>query len=383
MSQRNFSLPKLVSNANITAQSAAQLFAGFVSRSPLWFDSNSGVVSVNTQSRRLGCMIYILGQVDRGRKVESLLLSPPTEELDELKKNINNNGFDSGHLTEKKSSTKHYVDTAITLHFLVRQGSVFNLTGRGLFLFQAVRPDIAYPYPLTNPSKTFFFHSLLAADYFGLSAIARLLLEGETQPISIQREYQTQLLDVLGDAASSLTSTRLPGLAKDRIISIRNWKKPESYAKHLVSAKLNWLADLGILECISDNTIALKREHRYWLEYLKKTPTPTDSHLLALTLSYSSAIHRGETYSTAEDICSALSEAFNRLVRDPTMAKIRCSDFLLFLLCFHTPLLLHLIEKKQNLIAATTVECNDHLYKIHFASRPTQSFIIRYGKKSP
>ena len=381
--QRNFSLPKLVSRMNVTAQIASELFNGFVSQSPLWFDSHSGVVSVNTQSRRLGCMIYILGHVAGGRKIESLLLSPSTEELVELKKNINSNGFDSGHLTSKSSSVKHYLDTAMALHLLVRQGSVFNLTGRGLFLLQAVRPNTGYPYPLTSPSKTFFFHSLLATDYFGLSAIARLLLDGERQAISIQRDYKNQLLHVLGDASSRSTSTRFTRLAKDRIISIRNWKKPESYAEHLVSAKLHWLADLGILESVpSANTIlAARKEHMDWLADLTDTTTPTDSHLLALTLNYSSTIQKGEMFSNAANICSTLSEAFNRLVRDPTLAKIRCSDFLIFLLCFHTPLLLSLIEKKQRLIPTTTVECNNHLYKIHFASRPTQSFIIRYEKK--
>lgn len=377
-------MPELVSSVNVTAESVAELFAGFVSRSPLWFDSNSGVVSVNTQSRRLGCIIYILGQIARGRKVESVLLSPSSEELDELKKNINSNGFHSGHVTPKASSVKHYVDIAMSLRLLVRQGAIFNLTGRGLFLLEAVRPDIVHPYPLTSPSKTFFFHSLLSTDYFGLSAIACLLLQGETQPTSIQHKYQTQLLHVLGEVSLRSTSTRLTRLAKDRVISIQNWKKPDSYAEHLVSAKLNWLADLGIL-VPSANTI--KREHRGLLEDLTKTPQPSDSHLLALTLNYSSTIRRKEAFSAAEDmedmedVCMALGQVFERLVREPTLPKIRCSDFLLFLLCFHTPLLLRLVKQKQHLIPATTVECHHHCYQIHFSSRPTQSFIVRHDKK--
>lgn len=374
---------KGVADVNVTAHLASELFTGFVSPSPLWFDSNCGVVSVSTQSRRLGCIIYILGQVAEGRKIESLLLSPSTEELADLKRNLNSNGFDSGHLTRNASSVKHYLDAAIELRFLVRQGSVFNLTGRGLFLLEAVRPDTAHPYPLTSSSKAFFFHSLLATDYFGLSAIARSLLQGKARPISIQREYQTQLLSVLGDAASSSASTRFTRLVKDRIIAIRNWKNPTSYAEHLVSAKLNWLADLDILEAApSANTgLGAKKEHRDWLEEFTKTTVPTESHLLAFSLNYCSAVGKGEPASAVNDICSALGGAFERLVLEPTLAKIRCSDFLLFLLCFHTPLLLMFVKKKQRLTPATTVECGNHLYKIQFASRPTQSFIVRQRKE--
>lgn len=328
-------------------------------------------------------MIYILGQVARGRKIESLLLTPSTGELAELKQNIRDGGFDSGYLTSSSSSVRHYLDTAIEFHLLVRQGAIFNLTGRGLFLLQAVRPDTVRPYPFTGASKTFFFYVLLATDYFGLSAIIRLLLDGNRRPISIQREYRDELLNVLGDAVSSSTSARLTRLAKDRIIAIRNWKKPESYSEHLVSAKLNWLADLGILESVpsSDSNLIAKEEHRDWLEGLKQTATPTDSHLLALTLNYCLAIQREEEFSNTEDRCVVLDRAFERLAPETPLAKIRCSDFLLFLLCFHAPLLLCLAKKNQRLISATTMECHHHCYQIHFASRSTQSFIIRHVKK--
>lgn len=381
--QESFFERKGIADVNVTAERAAEFFGGFVSQSPLSLDSNCGVMSVNTQSRRLGCIIYILGQVAHGRKIESLLFSPSTQELDELKKNITGNGFYSGYLTSKTSSVKHYLETAVALHFLVRQGSVFNLTGRGLFFLQAVRPEVAHPYPLTGPSKTFFFHSLLSIDYFGLSAIARLLLDGNRSIISMQREYQTQLLQVLGDASSNSTNTRLTRLAKDRMISIRNWNNPESYSEHLVSAKLNWLADLGILESVPSvgANLAAKKEHRDWLNEFVNTATPTDSHLLAFTLNYCLRIQNEGMFSTAKDICLALNEAFERLVRAPALAKIRCSDFLLFLLCFHTPSLLYLLKKKRKLFPASTVECEHYRYQIHFASRPTQSFIIRHGMK--
>jgi hypothetical protein len=364
--------------SKITSEAVAHLFAGLVTRSHLWFDASSGVISVNTQARRLGCFIYLLGQVARGKRIESLLLSLSSQDVAALKRNIDDGGFTSGYLTTKSSSVKHYLDAAVELRLLAKQGSVFSLTGRGRFLVEAVRPDLEVPYPLAIEARVFFLYTLLETDYFGALAIVRSVLQGKRKLSAIQQEHRSELLRLLGDVSQRAGNERLHRLAQDRIILIRNWKKPELYSEHLVAAKVNWLADLGILENAPfiKSDIVINKEHEQWLSSFYEAVAPTESDLLAFILSFCTAIGLGAHSSGERLICGALDSAFARLASKGSLKKIRCNDFILFLLCFNASMLIAYIDQNKKLIEGSTLQCGDLVYRFHIAARPTQSYII-------
>jgi len=361
-----------------SAKQVAELFGGLVSTSPIWFDSASGVVSVNTQARRLGCLIFLIGQVAHGRKIQSLLFSLPVHELTDLKQNLTDNGYTSGYLTKKASSIEHYLNAAVEFRLLAKQGSMFSLTNRGQFLTDAVRPDCGHPYPLNQQAKTFFLNVLLRADYFGLAAVVSSLLQGARRLIQIQREHQSQLLCLFNGAARSSADSRLHRMAQDRIINIRNWKKPESYSEHLVSAKLNWLIDLGIVKDISNSTseLVLGQEHEQWLNDFCKIAIPTEAHIAAYTLNYAMVSTPLEARDDEPSICTLLDSAFLRLAHRGTLVKVRCTDVILFLLCFHAHALSRRLRVQEPLFPESVIECNGKSYKLTLASRPTQSFIV-------
>src|SRR5688572_20297293 len=106
------------------------VFGSLISNAPIRFDHVAGIVSVNTQARRLGCLTFLAGKVAKGRKIESLLLSMPAQEIAALNDNFRLNGHLSGQLTNKASSIEHYLDAAIQLHLLAKQGAIFALTNR-------------------------------------------------------------------------------------------------------------------------------------------------------------------------------------------------------------------------------------------------------------
>ncbi len=363
-----------------TAHAVAACLDGFTSEAPAWFDSAGGVVSVNTQARRLGCLVYLLGQVARGRKIESVLVSLSADELDRLRQNIFACGLASGHLTPNQSSVKHYLDAAVELHLLVRQGAVFSLTTRGQFLLEAVRPDVSLPYPLKPATKVFFLNTLLLNDYFGTAAIARSILAGASRLATVQREHHSQLLHALGEASRRSANTRFGRVVQDRMISIRSWKRPQSYAEHLVAAKLNWLADLGVLHLApgANSDISIAGEHRTWLEALSGSVSPTDAQIVALTIDYSLATHAEDALSAQAETCAMLSDAFQRLSTNGGLEKIRCADLLLLALCEHAPMLAKLIEDGKPLFPNSALACGKYVYSPQFASRPTQSFIVRH-----
>src|SRR5689334_18182974 len=116
---------------SVSDQHITQLFGEVVSRSPLWFNAGTGVLSVNTQARRLGCLLFLLGQVSRGRKLHSVLLRQAPDELKALAHNLEVNEYASGQLTAKASSIQHYLDAAHELHLLAKQGAMYTLTSRG------------------------------------------------------------------------------------------------------------------------------------------------------------------------------------------------------------------------------------------------------------
>jgi hypothetical protein len=373
----------MISEASgFTNELIGKVFGSFVTQSAIRFDANAGVISVNTQARRLGCFVYLIGQIADHKNIESLLLSLPSDGLAMLKENLVANGLRSGYLTDKQSSIKHYLDAAIELHLLVRQGAVFRLTSRGRFLVDAARPNFVSPYPLNVAAKTFFFYTILESDYFGIAAVIRSLLAGKRRVATIQREHRDQLLGVLSEVVERSRDSRFNRVLQDRILLIRNWKKPESYAEHLVSAKLNWLADLGVLQGVPLSTaeVLVSKPHEDWAINLMKAVVPTDTHLLACTLRYSAVIN-AESPTENTDFCAALDMAFDRLAGPSALRKIRSIDFLLFLLCYHSNLLLNLTKTARELPLAKTIRCRERSYETHFASRSTQSFIIGRSRK--
>jgi hypothetical protein len=365
-----------------TNEFIGKVFGSFVTQSPIRFNTNAGVISVNTQARRLGCFIYLIGQIADHKNIESLLLSLPSNGLAMLKENLVANGLRSGYLTGKQSSIKHYLDAAIELHLLVRQGAVLRLTSRGRFLVDAIRPNFESPYPMDAAAKIFFFYTILESDYFGITAVIRSLLTGKRRVATIQREHRDQLLGVLCEVIERSRDSRFNRVIQDRILSIRNWKKPESYAEHLVSAKLNWLADLGVLEGVPLSTaeVLVSKPHEAWAINLMSPSVPTDAQLLGYTLSYG-AVMNVRSPSENSDLCAALDMAFDRLAGSSPLKKIRTIDFLLVLLCFYSDLLMSLTEKARELVVAKTIRCRERSYETHLASRSTQSFIIGKSRK--
>lgn len=361
----------------LSPEAVEETFRGFVTSTPIWFDTSSGVLSVNTQARRLGIFVYLVGQISNKRSIESLLLSLPAEDLAAVKSNLGNSKFKSGHLTARPSSVNHYLQAVIDLGLVVRQGAVLRLTSRGQFLLTAVSANAHAPYPLARSTKIFFLFTILQNDYFGIAAIVRSLIKGATQLAAIQRDHQAQLLHLLSDVTERSENARLSRLLQDRSLSIRNWTKPESYSEHLVSAKLNWLADLGVLDMGHSlkSKIVINSEHEAWMKALAEPAVPTDTHLLTLILKYSFATLTNQPDMNS-DVCNALDAAFERLAGDVALQKIRCNDFLLFLLCSYSNLLAQLVAKRTPVFPRPIIECTRNTYKAHFASRSTQSFIV-------
>ena len=359
---------------NIDASTTAVLFGGLVSNAPIWLEKHAGIISVNTQARRLGCLIFLQGEVASGRKIESLLLSMPASAIAGLNENIRENGYNSGQLS-KDSSVGHYLETAIQLRLLAKQGAVFSLTNKGRFLTDVIQPNCAKPYPLADSVQIFFLDLLLRTDFLGVMTVLRLLLSDVNTLTELQEKYREELLHHLDRVVRNTIDSRLRRVAQDRLLTIRSWRKPESYAEHLVPAKLNWLIDLGIVCPNSRQRYQVTAKHRQWIENAAGITVPTEADLVAFTMRYALTFCQVARIPSA-DACFLLNSAFAQLATGTTLMKVRCADLLMYLLCFHANALLEHNATSMPLFPGPTVECAGKTYRFTLGSRPTQSYVV-------
>jgi hypothetical protein len=367
---------------SIEATHVSKLFGNLTSNAAIHFDHVAGIVSVNTQARRLGCLTFLTGKVARGKKIESLLLSMPSQEIAALNDNLIRNGHLSGQLTAKASSVAHYLDAAIQLRLLTKQGAIFELTNRGKFLSDVVPVNPAEPYPLPESAKIYFLDTILRFDFIGVVAVIGLLLRDVDNLSALQGLYRDELLAVLDRIARVSNDSRLRRIAQDRVIAIRNWRKPESYAEHLVPAQLNWLIDLGIVQYSSPQRYIIDLQHRSWLKEAVQNVLPSEADIVGFVLSYS-RIFAAEDVEPQENPCALLDLAFGRIAQPGMLVKVRCADLVLYLCCFHFRSLLKCVIDEEKLFTEPIVDCEDRNYRFTFASRSTQSFVVctRKGKR--
>ena len=366
-------------NVQITASDVEMLLGKLAASASFLNSRSTGILSVNTQARRLGCITYMVGLVSSGRKVRSLLMSPSSSDVADLKRNIQEHGFTAGFLTTAQSSFRHYADAALKLNLLIQQGEVFELTPRGRFLATAVKPEWRRPYPLAPETKVFLLHSILASDYLGTAAILRSLLRDGMTSNDIKKDHQSQLESVLQEVTRTSSNTPLQRTARDRLLSLRDWKNPASYCEHLVSAKLNWLTDLGIVHLQSSPAVPLSvtETHRPWLAKWTTTVAPNDAHLLALLLSYAQVVVPTTAAASSDTLHSALEITFARLAPASGLPKIRFTDFVLFLACFHPHLVTQWIGSGEMLFPESRFVRGGATYTVQGAARSTQSYVLR------
>lgn len=363
----------------IDAGAVAATFGSLSSSACIWIPGAVGVVSVNSQARRLGCLMHLLGLISKGLNVEPVLFALPSAEMADLHANLADQGVRTGFLGPGRSSVRHYIDAAKRLHLLTQQGTILRLTVRGHFLLEATQPDWRRPYPLAPEAKVFFLHSLLGCDYYGTAALLRLLVQEVLSVSEIKKHYHSELKEVLQAATQSASNTCFYSSRRDRLISVRNWKKSTSYSDHLVSAKVNWLADLGIVSLSTSGRtqVACAAEHEELVKDWAATAEPSEIHLLVLLLRYSQTVAQSAEPRATENLCSALETAFSRLSSKGPLAKIRLRDFILFLTCCCPRTLLQMIADGEPLFQKSTLDCGDGSYSLHEAARATQAYIVR------
>ena len=104
---------------------------------------------------------------------------------------------------------------------------------------------------------------------------------------------------------------------------------------------------------------------------------PNDAHLLALLLSYAQIVVPTTAAASSETLHSALEAAFARLAPASRLAKLRFTDFVLMLACFHPQLVTQWIRNRETLFPESRFARGGATYTVQGAARSTQSYVLR------
>ncbi len=352
------------------------------------------IVSVNTQARRFGPLLYLLARVQEGTKTEALLASLPARDLETLKSNMRGHGRMSGELTKtkRKSSVRHYLDFGREVGLLAKQGAVYSLTAYGRLCVQVCRSaSSTHLYPLTQSTLVLMLIFLLRVDLIGLQALARILVNGQSSLGDARESYQQTLVRLLLDLRKAPIDMRAKRNARDRLVSVQNWKNPVKYSEHLATARMYWLVELGIVEMSSSGSNHIfvpSVDHRHWLEALSTIGMPSSAALNRLVFQYrgqlASSSPTNATGSTCGNavLCEALDSLFDLMSVGAGLQKVRADLAALFLMSVQYHVLESASDMTPDLLETNNgLVCGKWIYTHHRGSRSTQSYLIRQTNK--
>ncbi|HUU00981.1 MAG TPA: hypothetical protein VM425_06035 [Myxococcota bacterium] len=347
-----------------------------------------GALSVNTQARRFGPLLYLLQRVAEGKRTEALLTSLPRKDLVALTANMRQYVGTSGELKEKPSSVRHYLDLAREIGFLARQGGFFSLTTFGKLLTTMCGSNILQPYPLGDAVCIFVLVLLLRVDFIGLRSLAAILDQGTCSLVEARKKYYKSLIDSLSHLSEAARSEKVRRAARDRIIALKSWRKPDKYCEHLVSARVYWFSELNLIDliqCRGQVIISPNESGARWFRSFTVFPVPNSESVARLALLY------GEAVVTAADGVSCLSEErssnglcgcllglFEAVTDDFGVQKVRSDVVAMYLLSGGLGILKTAPDARAVSLAKTNeLHCGTWKYTLHTGSRSTQSYLVK------
>lgn len=366
--------------------SLAEVLSQLLPRGGLRFGKLSGVLSVNTQARRLGVLLFVLERIQSGKRLARVLSSVDADELKALKDNCVANGALSGYPTASRSSVEHYLELARDLHLVASQGSFYSLTLSGRLAVALAAPVGLEPYPLAKVIRRFFLQHLLAHDFFGMASVFRPIVDGVRTIAEMRARHRDDLDTRLTRIVEASPDPRRRRQARDRLLAIASWKKPHTYAEHMVVPRLHWLADLGLLQLKGASRsveVAIARPQIAWFRRAEEISFPSWKDVCGLLDEYERSL--GGRPRPAEqaspdlgDPCAALERLFRQVSRSRGLQKIRADVASAFFLSSGTEALEYLRSRNETLLDGKGERlCGAWKYSCHMAARATQAFVLR------
>jgi len=341
-------------------------------------------LSPNTQTRRLGIVCVLLDGVRRGKRLRATAESWLQDLSDTIGMNLERSPIRSGNVSMARSSSGHYFALCKQLNLVIERGSVLTPTRAGKRLLSHYWSG-SQPYPLRAETATALLYALLCNDFFGLKTIIRALRRGRDTVDAIRAHFQSELIDVLAEGRC----TKVPAYRRaveDRRKVVSNWKKPEKYAEHGVTARLNWLADVGLVRCDLE---AVPRTYRICplrtdvASLVDAVKYPTRRAILDQLCTFRFTLKDPQADLTSKDVDELLRDclearAFETDRPHKIRKKVLTEDLILEVLIGYPHLLRKLAASNVRLVDRLNGFCTHHWrYDVVVASRSSQCYVLR------
>jgi hypothetical protein len=216
--------------------------------------------NVHTTARQLATcsqIVSLLGSSQMPRKLIRELLTKWSLEQ-ELKnndyKNIKGKITDNGKET---STLRYYLELTGSLGLTSHFNNFFSNTNISyvfLHFLKEKNPDSSFNLDISE--KVFYLFQLFYIDADGILLTLTTLKEAEKKSQSELQKKCKEVLNrrLLAKQEMAPPITKITISEKYRIINFV-WKKPEKYAEHIISPRLEWLSSLGLVNILRSGTI--------------------------------------------------------------------------------------------------------------------------------
>lgn len=353
------------------------------------------LVNLHTTIRCLSINSQIIRIIGLKNLPDSILKNIAINWSFELEKESNVYRERNGKLTENGKPTtsfKHYLTLTKELGLSQRANNIYRITRTGKILYLLLIDKNPFQFELSSYEKLFYLITLFQYDADGILVLLKIILENER--ILSQKQIQEMFVDKLKERLllkqkSSDLKTKHLLLEKHKKIEF-TWKKPEKYAEHIIAPRIDWLADLDILNIERSGGSNLYKVSSYGEEAYSNLPNLLDNRtkdineewirtslMKCLTNNYSNRIYwdeiaKDQKVASIDELLELASKEFGSV--GSKRISFHTSFIYIAILLFVKSRIV--IEKKEfEEFLLSKVRIKDKIYSVHLAARQNEEYI--------
>lgn len=301
----------------------------------------------------------------------------------------------NGKLTENGKPTtsfKHYLTLTKELGLSQKANNIYRITRIGKILYLLLIDKNHFQFELSAYEKLFYLITLFLYDADGILILLKIIWENEKN--LSQKQIQKVFVDNLKERLllkqkSSDIKTKHLLLEKHKKIEY-TWQNPEKYSEHIIAPRIDWLADLDMVNIEKSGGSNLYKVSSFGEQVYSSLPKLTDNRsrdinegwisnylMQCLTSNYENRIYwkdftNDQKIASIGELLELASKEFGS-VGSKRISFHTSFIYITILLFVKRRIIMEKKEFKEFLL--TKVRIRDKIYSLHLAARQNEEYI--------